>query len=64
MKRIAWDGLMRLGLQRLGLSPDVFWDLTPVELMLIAGEIGAPQIMSRTAFADLAARFPDNEPQK
>lgn len=60
MKRIAWAGLMRLGLMRLGLAPEVFWSLTPAELMLIAGESGAPRAMSRAVFGKLAARFPDD----
>lgn len=64
MRRIAWAGLMRLGLLRLGLAPKVFWDLTPAELMLLAGEGEAPQGMTRVAFADLAARFPDAAPPK
>ena len=37
MTRIAWGGLMRLGMVELRLSPEVFWGLTPAELMLIAG---------------------------
>lgn len=60
MKRIAWAGLMRLGLLRLGLAPDVFWSLTPAELMLIAGDGEAPPAMSRAVFGELAARFPDD----
>ncbi|MFT3973806.1 MAG: phage tail assembly chaperone [Amaricoccus sp.] len=59
MRRIAWAGLMRFGLLRLGLTPEVFWDLTPAELMLLAGEDEGPRSMTRATFADLAARFPD-----
>lgn len=62
MKRISWAGLMRLGLLRLGLTPEVFWSLTPAELMFLAGEHEAPRSMSRAAFTDLAARFPDKGP--
>lgn len=64
MKRIAWAGLIRLGLLRLGLAPEVFWDLTPAELMLLAGEDETPKGMTRVAFAELAARFPDAAPPK
>ena len=41
---MAWDELLKLGLGDLGLSPDVFWSLTPVELMLLSGRSshGAP----------------------
>jgi uncharacterized phage protein (TIGR02216 family) len=60
MKRLAWAGLMRLGLLRLGLAPEVFWGLTPAEFMVIAGEGAAPTAMSRAGLADLAARFPDD----
>jgi uncharacterized phage protein (TIGR02216 family) len=59
MKRIAWPGLMRLGLVRLGLSPEVFWGLTPAELMLMAGQGTETGSMSRAGLAALAARFPD-----
>ena len=37
MRRIDWAGLMRLGLVELRLAPEVFWTLTPAELLLIAG---------------------------
>ena len=63
MRRIAWSGLMRLGLLRLGLAPEVFWGLTPAELMLLAGESEAPRAITRAAFEDLAARFPDAGPR-
>lgn len=59
MRRIAWPGLMRLGLVRLGLAPDVFWGLTPAELMLMAGEGAEAGSMTRSGLAALAARFPD-----
>jgi len=63
VRRIAWAGLMRLGLLRLGLAPAVFWDLTPAELMLLAGADEAPRPITRAAFEELAARFPDNGPR-
>lgn len=56
---IAWPQLMRLGLQRLGLTPDVFWSLTPAELMLMAGLAGDRDGLSRAGFEELRARFPD-----
>lgn len=59
MTRIAWSGLMRLGLVRLGLAPEVFWSLTPAELMLLAGQDGGRAALTRAGFAELAARFPD-----
>lgn len=59
MTKIAWPGLMRFGLVRLGLAPEVFWSLTPAELMLLSGEGEVPRAMDRAGFAELAARFPD-----
>ena len=59
MTRIAWPGLMRLGLVRLRLAPQVFWGLTPAELMLMAGLGAEAGSMTRSGLAELAARFPD-----
>lgn len=59
MSRVDWPGLMRLGLVELRLTPDVFWALTPVELMLLAGGDGGSVKMTRVGFEALAARFPD-----
>jgi uncharacterized phage protein (TIGR02216 family) len=59
MTRIAWAGLMRLGLLELRLAPDVFWALTPGELMLIAGVGRGRAALSRAGLAALVARFPD-----
>ncbi len=64
MTAIAWPRLMRLGMVRLGLAPDVFWDLTPAELFLLAGVDGAPAALTRAGLADLLARFPDAAPAK
>ncbi len=60
MSRVAWPELMRLGLTRLGLEPEVFWDLTPVELMLMAGGGGGRETLTRSGLEDLLARFPDS----
>jgi uncharacterized phage protein (TIGR02216 family) len=59
MTGIAWPQLMRLGLADLRLTPEAFWNLTPVELMLMAGLGQGPASPSRADFAALAARFPD-----
>lgn len=59
MRRVAWPRLMRLGLVELRLSPEVFWDLTPAELMLIAGLEDAPAALGRSGLEALLARFPD-----
>jgi uncharacterized phage protein (TIGR02216 family) len=58
--RVAWRSLMRLGLVDLGLAPAVFWDLTPAELMLIAGlDDGEAPVLTRAGLDALMARFPD-----
>jgi uncharacterized phage protein (TIGR02216 family) len=57
--QIDWPGLMQAGLHGLGLRPDQFWRLTPVELrmMLGAGQGAAP--LTRARLGELAAAFPD-----
>jgi uncharacterized phage protein (TIGR02216 family) len=58
--RIAWPRLMRLGLVHLRIAPDVFWNLTPAELMLMAG-VGEPAAaLTRAGLDELLARFPDS----
>lgn len=59
MRRIAWPQLMRLGLVELSLPPGVFWDLTPAELMLMAGGGSGQDSLSRAGLAELVAKFPD-----
>ena len=59
MTRIAWPGLVRFGLVQLRLSPEVFWALTPAELMLIAGVGRGREVLNRGGLAELLARFPD-----
>ena len=59
MNRIAWHRLMRLGLAQLGLRPAEFWDLTPAELMVMAGLGEGAAVLGRSEFEALTARFPD-----
>jgi len=60
MSGVAWDALLRLGLGDLGLPPDVFWSLTPVELMLMSGRNGpGAQLFDRQAMDSLMAQYPD-----
>ncbi|MFI0396286.1 rcc01693 family protein [Paracoccus jiaweipingae] len=61
MSGLDWPGLMRAGMQRLGLAPDVFWALTPAELALMLGIGPGDAGMTRDRLAALAARFPDKE---
>lgn len=58
MSGIDWPGLMRAGLGRLTLTPEAFWQLTPVELRLMLGVDAAPA-MTRARLDELAAAFPD-----
>jgi uncharacterized phage protein (TIGR02216 family) len=51
---------MAAGIGRLGLSPAVFWSLTPHELRLLLGEAAGPAPLDRPALEALAARFPDS----
>jgi uncharacterized phage protein (TIGR02216 family) len=59
MSRIAWPQLMRLGLTELRLSPEVFWALTPIELMLLTGQGVLEPPLTRRSLLELASRFPD-----
>jgi uncharacterized phage protein (TIGR02216 family) len=60
MKRgIDWPGLMRAGLHGLGLTPDVFWRLTPVELRIMLGADQAAPALTRARLQELSAAFPD-----
>jgi uncharacterized phage protein (TIGR02216 family) len=58
--RVAWVRLMRVGLVELGLPPEVFWGLTPAELMLMAGlEPNRSAVLTKAGLDELMARFPD-----
>jgi uncharacterized phage protein (TIGR02216 family) len=59
VKRIDWPRLIRLGLVDLRLRPTDFWDLTPAELLLLAGHGAGREALTRAGLAELAARFPD-----
>jgi uncharacterized phage protein (TIGR02216 family) len=59
MSRIDWPGLMRVGLGRLGLMPDQFWRLSPVELRMMLGAEAAVPPLTRARLEELAAAYPD-----
>lgn len=62
MTPLPWNDLMRLGLVELGLAPDVFWNLTPMELVMIAGLGGqGTQSITRSGFEELLRQFPDKK---
>jgi len=57
---LDWPGLMRAGMHGLGLRPQEFWALTPVELMVMLGRDGGPPGLTRDRFDALLASFPDS----
>ena len=59
MSLIDWAGLMRGGLQGLGLTPDAFWRLTPIELRIMLGAENTAPPLTRARLAEMAAAFPD-----
>lgn len=59
MSLIDWPGLMRAGLGQLGLAPDVFWRLSPIELRIMLGAEAALPPLTRARLEELAAAFPD-----
>lgn len=58
-RRIDWPGLMRAGMQGLGLEPAVFWRLTPAELRVMLGLEAAVPPLTRARLMEMAAAFPD-----
>ncbi len=61
MTGLDWPALMRVGLHGLGLAPDAFWALTPVELQVMLGSAGADKPMLSDGLAALMAAYPDRE---
>ena len=59
MGTIDWPGLMRAGLHGLGLRPDQFWRLTPVEWRIMLGADAGVAPFTRARLDELAAAFPD-----
>ncbi len=58
-----WAGLMRLGIRELRLTPDVFWRLTPVELLVMLGAEAMPPALTRARLDELAQAYPDQVPK-
>ncbi|MBI1217478.1 MAG: phage tail assembly chaperone [Rhodobacteraceae bacterium] len=59
MTGFDWAALLRAGLRGAGLTPEAFWRLTPVELMLMLGVEAGAGPLTRGRLADLVAAFPD-----
>ncbi|MDW4496812.1 phage tail assembly chaperone [Sulfitobacter sp. D35] len=60
MSRLAWADLLRIGLQRLRLSPEDFWALTPAELQLMLGSPSRSGPLLSTGLVALMALYPDD----
>jgi uncharacterized phage protein (TIGR02216 family) len=58
-RAIDWAGLMRAGILGLGLAPEDFWRLTPVELRLKLGLEAGAAPLTRARLDELARAFPD-----
>lgn len=56
---VDWPALMRAGLHGLGLRPEQFWSLTPVELETMLGKGSGLLPMKRARFDEMMADFPD-----
>ena len=61
MSGFDWPGLMRAGMRGLGLKPDEFWRLSPVELMLMLGRDGGEAPLGRARLDALTRDFPDGD---
>lgn len=59
MSGIDWPGLMRVGLQGLGMTPEDFWRLTPVELRMMVGPVTRTPPLTRARLDELARAYPD-----
>ena len=58
-RRFDWPGLMQSGLKGLGLTPDQFWRLTPLELRIMLGADAAAPAFTRSRLDELCRAFPD-----
>jgi uncharacterized phage protein (TIGR02216 family) len=63
MSGLDWPGLMRAGMLGLGLAPDAFWRLTPVELRILLGAEALAPPLTRARLEELARSFPDGRGQ-
>lgn len=59
-RRIDWTALIGVGIGRLGLAPDAFWALSPVELRAaLGGQWGGAEPLGRGGLEALMAAHPD-----
>ncbi|GLQ17949.1 MULTISPECIES: rcc01693 family protein [Alphaproteobacteria] len=64
MNRFPWAEAAKIGFGLLNLSPQEFWQLTPLELRMIAIAFGQDvQGLDRNSFEQLAQKYPDKDEQ-
>ena len=57
-----WPGLMWLGLRELRLKPHEFWNLTPMELLVMLGrDKDQDTVLGRQRFLELLSLYPDKK---
>lgn len=61
MTAFDWPALLAAGVQRLGVQPREFWQLTPAELALMLGHGGEETALARAGLEQLMDAFPDTE---
>ncbi len=54
-----WSALMRAGMHGLGMTPDVFWALTPAELQVMLGAGSGQAPLLSAGLEALMAAYPD-----
>lgn len=59
MSSLDWSSLLRAGLGQLRLRPEEFWNLTPIEFLLLTGNLGAAPPTTRDTLERLSRAFPD-----
>ena len=60
-ERIDWPALMRVGMRQLGLRPDQFWALSPLELSLMLGVGAAIAPLGRARLEELERLYGGEE---
>lgn len=59
MSAFDWPALMRVAFQRLRISPEQFWALTPAEFAMMLGGSAGPVPLNRAGLDDLLRAHPD-----
>ncbi|KGF67445.1 hypothetical protein LL06_22240 [Hoeflea sp. BAL378] len=59
-----WASVIRFGLARLRLPPEMFWRLSLVELTALTGADDLPAMATRQGLEALMAQFPDLKDNK